>query len=442
MSPKPTDKTLRNSLIQQLAGARRSTDSLFELLKPEAIHDRPIRQRHRIIFYLGHLEAFDWNLIARTTMGRDPFDEYFDDLFAFGIDPVDEGLPSDSPSDWPAVAEIEAYSRRIRQTVDRFLRNGALDEKTATGLGNGVVFQVAIEHRLMHAETLAYMFHWLPFDRKQPQPEAPEPPDPEVRHQQVEIPAGPATLGIPRDGVSFGWDNEFESTQIDVPAFEIGAYNVTNKQYLKFVEAEGYQDRTIWEEDDWQWIRSRDIRHPQFWRRNGQGWVYRTMFEERPLAMSWPAYVSHAEASAYARWAGASLPSEAQLHRAGYGTPEGSERSFPWGNETPGPAHGNFAFKRWNPTPVGAFPQGNSAFGVADILANGWEWTSTVFQPFEGFERFPFYPGYSADFFDDKHYVMKGGSSRTATCMLRRSFRNWFQTRYPHIYSTFRCVYA
>jgi formylglycine-generating enzyme required for sulfatase activity len=89
---------------------------------------------------------------------------------------------------------------------------------------------------------------------------------------------------------------------------------------------------------------------------------------------------------------------------------------------------------------VNAFPAGQSAFGVADLLGNGWEWTSTLFAPFPGFQPFPFYPGYSADFFDGKHYVMKGGSARTAACMLRPSFRNWFQPHYQFVYAGFRCV--
>ena len=64
-------------------------------------------------------------------------------------------------------------------------------------------------------------------------------------------------------------------------------------------------------------------------------------------------------------------------------------------------------------------PREQSAFGVHDMVGNGWEWTSTVFSAFPGFEPFPFYRGYSADFFDGKHFVMKGGSPRTAACMLR-----------------------
>jgi formylglycine-generating enzyme required for sulfatase activity len=155
---------------------------------------------------------------------------------------------------------------------------------------------------------------------------------------------------------------------------------------------------------------------------------------------SWPVYVSYAEAEAYCRWKGTALPTEEQYHRAAFGTPDGAERQFPWGNIPPQPRHGNFNFQRWNPTPVNAHPAGQSAFGVEDLVGNGWEWTSTVFAPFHGFEPFPFYPGYSADFFDGNHYVMKGGSPRTSALLLRRSFRNWFQPRYPHVYTSFRCV--
>jgi formylglycine-generating enzyme required for sulfatase activity len=173
------------------------------------------------------------------------------------------------------------------------------------------------------------------------------------------------------------------------------------------------------------------------------GWRYRTMFDEIPLPPDWPVYVSHAEAAAYGNWVGARLPTEAEWHRTAYGTPgaaDAAERTYPWGEDAPAHRHGYFDFGRWDPAPVHAFPASRSAFGVEGLLANGWEWTATQFAPFRGFEARPFYPGYSADFFDGKHFVMKGGSTRTAACMLRRSFRNWFQAHYQYVYAGFRCV--
>src|SRR4029077_6105781 len=169
-------------------------------------------------------------------------------------------------------------------------------------------------------------------------------------------------------------------------------------------------------------------------------WEFRAMFGTVPLPQSWPVYVSWAEAQAFARWAGKKLPTEPQWHRAAYGTHEVTERAYPWGEEPPDPSRGNFNFQRWDAAPVDAHPGGASAFGVFDLLGNGWEWTGTPFGPLPGFQPFPFYPGYSRDFFVGGHFVMKGGSARTDACMLRRTFRNWFQPHYPYVYATFRCV--
>lgn len=441
MESQPATAELRPTLRARLADARTRTDELFRLVRPQALHDRPIPERHRIIFYLGHLEAFDWNLVGRGAFNREPVREEFDRLFAFGIDPTDGDLPTDQPSDWPPLAEIHDYNARVRRRVDACLNQISFTDSAPPQLAEGMIFQVAIEHRLMHAETLAYMLHRLPLERKIPQPIVPEPSAGSVEPGTVELPPGTATLGlVTNEEVAFGWDNEFEPHTVNVPAFAIDAYPVTNRQYLEFMGAGGYDERTLWADCDWEWKTAEGIQHPGFWTRRGEQWYQRTMFAEVPLPLDWPVYVSHAEAAAYARWKGKSLPTEAQWQRAAYGTPKGSEHHYPWGQEPPHPRHGNFDFQRWTPTRVNAHPDGTSAFGVADLLGNGWEWTSTVFGPFPGFKPFPFYPGYSANFFDGKHYVMKGGSARTAACMLRRSFRNWFQSHYAYVYATFRCV--
>jgi ergothioneine biosynthesis protein EgtB len=432
---------LRQSLQSHLAEARARTDELFDVIHPEALHDRPIPERHRIIFYLGHLEAFDWNLIRQGPFALDPFNKEFDQLFAFGIDPTNGDLPTDQPSDWPPRAAIRDYSAHLRRSVDACLGKAELSDSAHAYLKEGLLFHVAVEHRLMHAETLAYMFHRLPLKRKKPQPIVPETSATALKPSRKKIPAGTATLGLPRaEGAPFGWDNEFELHTVHVPEFAIDAYPVTNGEYLNFIGAGGYDDPNLWSPADWQWITSEGIKQPRFWVQRGQQWHQRTMFADVALPLDWPVYVSHAEASAYARWRGKALPTEAQWHRAAYGTPQGTERAYPWGEEPPQGHHGNFDFQRWTPAPVNAHPAGASAFGVTDLLGNGWEWTSTPFASFAGFQPFPFYPGYSANFFDNKHYVMKGGSANTAKCMLRRSFRNWFQAHYQYVYASFRCV--
>ena len=427
-------------LLERLADARRQSDALFGIIKPEFIFERPIPERHRIIFYVGHLEAFDWNLLHQV-FGAQDFHPEFDRLFAFGIDPVGGGLPNDQPSAWPSLPAVRGYVRDIRNRLDEKLA-ADLDpvRYTRDGFGLDTLLNVAIEHRLMHLETLAYMFHQLPLAIKIKQPSsedlAPGPCSPST----IRIPAGPVTLGLSCNEDTFGWDNEFESHTDDVPGFDIDRYMVTNGQFLEFMNQGGYQNGSFWKDDDWSWKAANGILHPVFWKRSGDQWLCRTMFEEVELPLDCPVYVSQAEASAYARWAGKALPSEAQWNRAAFETSDQAERFYPWGNQEPTSRLGNFDFAHWDPTPVNAHPAGRSAFGVEGMLGNGWEWTSTLFGPYEGFRPFPFYRGYSADFFDGKHFVMKGGSPRTAACMLRPTFRNWFQAHYQYVYAGFRCV--
>ncbi len=430
-------------LLERLAEARKRTDALFDVIRDDAIYERPIPERHRLIFYLGHLEAFDWNLIARDALHHPSFRPEYEQLFAFGIDPVDGQLPHDVRSDWPVTDEVRAYNKRLRERIDAALGEPAshLPEMIA----NGTLLNVAIEHRLMHAETLAYLLHQLNYDQKN------APSDyksaatnsaggTSIANNMVQIPAGTATLGLRRDSGRFGWDNEFEENRADVPQFRICAYPVTNGEFLEFMNARGYENDQLWRLDDWNWKNSAQISHPLFWKKDGENWKYRGMFEELPLPLDWPVYVSYAEALAYARWKNRLLPTEAQWHRAAYGTPTESECAYPWGDVEPTAERGNFDFSRWDAAPVNAHPAGKSAFGVHDLLGNGWEWTSSPFAPFPRFAAFPLYPGYSANFFDAQHFVMKGGSPRTAACMLRRSFRNWFQPHYPYVYAKFRTV--
>jgi gamma-glutamyl hercynylcysteine S-oxide synthase len=427
-------------LLCRLADARARTDELFGIVRAEALYDRPIAERHRIIFYTGHLEAFDWNLLGRGHFYLPAFDAAFDQLFAFGIDPVGGGLPTDTEKDWPRRAQVDAYNRRLRDALDERLAAPA-DSSAERAAEAARLLNVAIEHRLMHAETLAYMLHQLPIERKIPHVERPAPPAAPAKARMLRIPAGVATMGLRRSGEgNFGWDNEFEEHRVEVPEFLIDAYKVTNGEFLKFVVSGGYQARALWTDADWDWAQSSGTVRPAFWQMRGEGIFLRTMFDEIPLPLDWPVYVSHAEASAYARWSGKELPGEAEWHRAAFGANDGSERAFPWGDEAPAPDRGNFDFARWDPAAVTAYPAGASGFGVEGMTGNGWEWTRTIFAPFAGFEAFAFYPGYSANFFDGQHYVMKGASARTAACFLRRSFRNWFQPHYPFVYAGFRCV--
>ena len=160
------------------------------------MYERPIPERHRIIFYVGHLEAFDWNLLHENVLGLKSFHSEFDRLFAFGIDPVGGGLPSDQPSDWPSLAAVRDYVNSIRTALDEKLADGSLDCSGRDGFSLDTLLNVAIEHRLMHVETLAYMLHQLPLDKKVPR-ESPRPAvSVPITHRMIEIPTGVAALGL------------------------------------------------------------------------------------------------------------------------------------------------------------------------------------------------------------------------------------------------------
>jgi ergothioneine biosynthesis protein EgtB len=425
----------------ELQAAWRRSDKLFALLRPEALLYRPIVWRHPFIFYLGHLPAFAWNQIHRSRPSANP---YFDDIFSRGIDPdVDSGechTHPEAPRSWPDVAAIVRYREGVRESVLEALdgsRAKPRDEERRRS------FYISLEHELMHQETLLYMIYQLAPERKIRPRDFPEDvfqDAPESR--EVIVPTGLAQLGAFDGDFEYGWDNEFEGVTVNVPAFRIDSLPVTIGRFHEFVASGAYDDRRYWTEADWAWKTRENIHHPNFWLRERGSWFYRAMFDILPLSAvgSWPAYTSLAEARAYARWRNKRLLTEAEYHRAAFYRPNGAAAPYAWGKDAPAPRHGNFDFVHWSPVPVGSHPDGVSPWGVHELCGNGWEWTDTPFAPFPGFVPQKTYPEYSADFFDGKHFVLKGASWATAARLIRPSFRNWYQAHYPYVFAKFRCA--
>jgi gamma-glutamyl hercynylcysteine S-oxide synthase len=416
------DGITRDILVEWYRTVRAQTAEIFDFVAPEAYYDRPIALRNPIVFYEGHLPAFAVNTLIKLALKRDGIDPRLEVLFARGIDPEDESAVR-SPTDvWPAREEVQAFAAACDALIEETLLTAPLEDDSIPQLRGGEAVFTVIEHERMHQETLLYMLHQLPYEKKRAplargktefarvSPDAKE---------LVRIPAGRATLGT-AEGV-FGWDNEFSQHAVDVAEFSIGVHDVTNADYLEYVEATGASA-------------------PHFWSRAEGAWYFRGLFELVPLPLDAPVYVTHDEASAFARWKGMRLPTEAEFHRAAYGTPEGDERPQPWGDGPPDWTRGNFDFQSFDPVAVGCFPEGVSAWGIHDLVGNGWEWTSTIFDGFDGFRPMPSYPEYSADFFDGAHYVLKGASPVTSRELIRRGFRNWFRPGYPYVYATFRCA--
>ena len=433
----------RAAVIRAYRENRARTAALFALIDADAYYERPIPLRRPAVFYEGHIPAFSVNCFLKKGLGRPGIDAGLERLFARGIDPDDrEAAAGDALDAWPDRAAVRRYARAADAAILDALETAVIagDANPVLRRGQGVF--TMIEHEVMHQETLLYMWRRLPAERKRRPADA----DPVVdgavpERTMARVPAGRATLGSGIDEIPFGWDNEFPACVVDeVPAFEIELHDVTNQDYLAFVEAGGYADRGLWTPGAWRRRQEADRRHPLFWERRDGRWFWRGTFESIPLPMAWPVWVTHDEAAAYAAWKGLRLPTEAEFHRAAYGAPGGAERAHPWGEAEPDETRGNFDFRHWDPVPAGSYPAGASAWGVHDLVGNGWEWTSTPFRGFPGFRAMASYPEYSADFFDDDHVVVKGASPATGRGLIRRSFRNWFRPHYPYMYAAFRCA--
>ncbi|MHB8357043.1 MAG: SUMF1/EgtB/PvdO family nonheme iron enzyme [Vulcanimicrobiaceae bacterium] len=401
---------------------RRRTAGILALVAADAYYEKPIPLRHPFAFYDGHMPAFSLLTLNRRALREGPVDERLERLFERGIDPgsLDDAARHER-RDWPTAAQTAAFGRACDARVLAALASARIDDASVPRLAGAQAVYTLLEHEQMHHETLLYIVHQLAYDRKRfVATQARETQRPPLEY--VAVAAGIATIGADRAAVPFGWDNEFARHEAYVPAFAISRYPVTNGDYLDFVR--------------------NGAPPPPFWLERGGQWRLRAAFEELPLPLSWPVYASHDQAEAYARWRGARLPTEAEYHRAAYGTRAGVERPFPWGDDAPQPRHGNFNFARFDPEPVDAHPAGASDWGVHDTVGNGWEWTATPFAPFAGFEAMASYPPYSSDFFDGRHFVLKGASPVTGRDLIRRSFRNWFYADYPYAYAKFRCVAA
>ncbi len=436
----------RQALTDWYQRNRQRSAQLFDLVDEASYYSKPIDLRHPIVFYEGHLPAFSFNTLVKRGLLGESIDARLESLFARGIDPHESeaALSHDPRAGWPSREEVQAFAAEADRRVIDALQDGDIDQPGHPLLDRAEAAFAILEHEAMHQETLLYMWHRLPPSAKRaPSGYAPLV-DGSTPHQfDIIVPPGLATLGVGADDVEFSWDNERPRATVAVEEFAIDAHNVTNAAFLEFVEAGGYRDQQWWREEDFAWLVEHRIEHPLFWERHDRRWMWRGMFEWLALPMSWPVYLSHAEASAFARWRGRRLPTEAEYQRAAYGTSlahERDERRFPWGDAPPDATRGIFDFETWDPGPAGSRPAGASAWAIHDLAGNGWEWTSSVFAPFDGFTPIPSYPEYSADFFDGEHFVMKGGSPATARELLRPSFRNWFRPRYPYVYAGFRTV--
>jgi gamma-glutamyl hercynylcysteine S-oxide synthase len=421
---------LKSALAAELDGARLRT---LELLAP--LPDEELVKQHSplmspLAWDLAHTGHFEELWLLRRIAGEQPSDRRFDRIYdAF------ESPRAERPAlDLLSPAEARAYLADVRARVLDVLERVDLDSGDRL-LRDAFVYHMIIQHEYQHQETILATLQLR--DRLYPVDDEPDPDVEPPAQSEVLVEGGPFLLGT--DDESWAYDNERDAHEVDLPAFWIDTAPVTNAAFLEFVAAGGYADRRHWSAEGWAWRTETDARHPQFWSLNGE-WTRRRFGWSEPVPAAEPVqHVCWYEADAYARWAGKRLPTEAEWEKAATWDPAEGKRRYPWGDDDPGPEHANLGQRRFRPAATGSFADGESPCGCRQLLGDVWEWTSSDFLPYPGFEAFP-YREYSEVFFGSEYKVLRGGSWATHPLVARATFRNWDYPIRRQIFAGFRCA--
>jgi iron(II)-dependent oxidoreductase len=320
-------------------------------------------------------------------------------------------------------AGAERYLAEVRARAEGVLRD--------RGTGDGVIYELVLRHEHQHCETMLQAIEMAGFGTRPGVPDV-------VRRgprgrftghltglERVLVPGGRCNIGA--NGQGFAYDNERPRHQTDVRAFLIGRTPITNATYLTFVEGGGYRRREWWSDEAWHWKEEYDITHPQAWARGADGgWVQHRVDGDHPLHPHEPVvHVSWFEAAAFARAHGARLPTEFEWEKAAtWDQATGRPRRYPWGDAHPDATRANLDHGACGPLPVGSLPAGAAPCGALGLLGDVWEWTSSPFAGYHGFEAHP-YKEYSEVFFGDEYYVLRGGSWASRAHAITPTFRNW-----------------
>lgn len=255
----------------------------------------------------------------------------------------------------------------------------------------------------------------------------------------VRVPGVEVEIGT--DDRSAAYDNERPRHTVRLAPFWIDVTPVVNADYLEFMNADGYARREFWSDAGWRWLEEANVSAPQYWFREGGEWHVRQMDSSGAVDPEQPVcHVCYYEAEAFARFAGKRLPSEQEWEAAASHDPDsGRKLAYPWGDEPPARTQANLDQLAFSPVRVGSYPHNVSPLGCYGMIGDVWEWTSSDFRPYPGYETFP-YREYSEVFFGSEYKVLRGGSWATRPGAIRNTFRNWDYPIRRQIFCGFRCA--
>ncbi len=426
-----SDAALREHIAAELARTRQRSTALTEAVdEPELISQHsPLMSP--LVWDYAHIGNQEEIWLVRNVGGREPVRLDIDQLYdAFSNARADRpSLPLLAPG------EARGYVGQVRDKVLEVLDRAPLNAGRLTQ--SGFAFGMVIQHEQQHDETMLAT-HQLRRSGPPLQAPLPQPPVTPELALEVLVPAGRFTMGTSTE--AWALDNERPAHSVEVDAFYLDTTPVTNGQYLRFMADGGYDQRRWWSEAGWEHRQRAGLTAPLFWSQDADGsWWRRSFGTLIPVAEDEPVlHVCLYEAQAYAAWAGRRLPTEAEWEKAARWDP-GTQRSrrYPWGDGDPTPELANLGQRHLRPAPAGSYPAGASAYGVHQLIGDVWEWTSSTFTGYPGFEVFP-YPEYSKVFFGQEYYVLRGGSFGTDRSACRGTFRNWDYPIRRQIFAGFR----
>jgi iron(II)-dependent oxidoreductase len=430
----PSSDTLEDQIAASLARTRQRTLALVEGLSDEllnAVHD-PLMSP--IVWDLGHIANFEELWLVQRVGGcsalRDELGGVYD---AFTAPRPERGqLP------YLRAGECFAYMDAVRQRTLRCLEQVDLSGERERLLANGFVYELILRHEQQHTETILQTLQIVDSGEYTPSADLDLPPARERPEGMVPVPGGVFELGAPRDW--FGYDNERPQHARELAPFWIDAAPVTNGEFTDFIQDGGYERAHWWSPEGWDWRERASIRLPRYWQADGDGFAVRSFSRLRPIDPQHPVcHVSWYEADAFARSRGKRLPTEAEWEKAAsWDSSSRSKRPYPWGKGYD-VCLANLDQLAFGTAAVGAYPDGVSPCGAHQMAGDVWEWTGSAFDPYDGFEAFP-YREYSEVFFGGPFRVLRGGSWATQPGAVTTAFRNWDYPDRRQIFAGFRCA--
>jgi ergothioneine biosynthesis protein EgtB len=409
-------------------------------------------------WHIGHTSWFFETVLRAHQPGYKVYSE--DYLFYFNS--YYEGFgeriprPKRGTRSRPTVKDTVAYRNHIDEQMQRFLE--AVDEHAQSETVLQLI-RLGLEHEMQHQELLVYDIKHLLCDQFAA-PLQPAPASTVKVEGMAEIAGGLFWLGydehvsspssesqsskhkVPGSNYAFAFDNEKPAHQVFLQDFAIDRAPVSNGDFLEFIREGGYQDFRWWFSEGWETVNREQWTAPLYWEQHDGEWLIRDFsgLQRAASRADEPVcHVSYFEASAFAKWAGKRLPTEAEWETAACGaTAETARHLFPWGDDAIAVVKANlFENGLWMPAPIGAFPNGQTSSGCHQMIGDVWEWTTSDYVP---------YPGFKSEFdeYNDKWFVnqkvLRGGSFATPEIHVRSTYRNFFHTHERWMTSGFRCA--